>query len=160
MMASLDLPPLPEGWVWTTLEEISEINPKFDGDDILEDIEVTFIPMRCVTELAGHIDLSLIRKLSEVRKGYTPFMDGDLLFAKITPSSGTHLKRFLIYFHFMKHFIRDALNSALQKLVFPWLTPHPTKTSGEVGYFQVNISNADLYGMYKRNQLFIFLNLI
>ncbi len=53
----------------------------------------------------------------------------------------------------MKHFIRDALNSALQKLVFPWLTPHPTKTSRDVGYFQVNISNADLYGMYKRNQL-------
>ena len=53
----------------------------------------------------------------------------------------------------MKHFIRDALNAALQKLVFPWLTPHPTKTSGEVGYFQVNISNADLYEMYKRNQL-------
>ncbi len=53
----------------------------------------------------------------------------------------------------MKHFIRDALNAALQKLVFPWLTPHPTKTSGEVGYFQVNISNTDLYEMYKRNQL-------
>ena len=53
----------------------------------------------------------------------------------------------------MKHFIRDALNAALQKLVFPWLTPHPTKTGGEVGYFQANISNADLYGMYKRNQL-------
>ena len=53
----------------------------------------------------------------------------------------------------MKHFVRDALNSALQKLVFPWLTPHPTKTSGEVGYFQRIISNSDLYEMYTRNQL-------
>lgn len=53
----------------------------------------------------------------------------------------------------MKHFVRDALNAALQKLAFPWLTPHPTKTGVEVGYFQKTISKADLYEMYKRNQL-------
>lgn len=53
----------------------------------------------------------------------------------------------------MRHIFRDALNSALQKLGFPWLTPHPTKTTKEIGYFQKTISQTDLYEMYKRNQL-------
>lgn len=53
----------------------------------------------------------------------------------------------------MKKFIRDALNSALLKLGFPFLTPHPTKTGKEIGYFQVKIRDADFYEMYKRNQL-------
>jgi len=48
---------------------------------------------------------------------------------------------------------RDALNAALQKLGFTWLTPHPTRTSQEIGYFQKAISKSDLYEMYKRNQL-------
>ena len=53
----------------------------------------------------------------------------------------------------MKKFFRDALNSALVKLGFPFLTPHPTKTGKEIGYFQTRITDADLYAMYKRNQL-------
>ena len=80
-----DLPELPEGWVWTKLEEIAAFNPKFHGEDIIKDIEVSFLPMRCVEELTGHIDLSITKKLSEVRKGYTSFSEGDVLFAKITP---------------------------------------------------------------------------
>ena len=53
----------------------------------------------------------------------------------------------------MHRLVRDALNTALQKLGFPWLTPHPTKTSREIGYFQKSITPDDLYGMYKRNQI-------
>jgi hypothetical protein len=53
----------------------------------------------------------------------------------------------------MHRLFRDALNTALQKLGFPWLTPHPTKTSHEIGYFQKSITPNDLYGMYKRNQM-------
>ena len=53
----------------------------------------------------------------------------------------------------MKRIFRDAINSALLKLGFPFLTPHPTKTGREIGYFQTNISDADLYVMYKRNQI-------
>jgi hypothetical protein len=51
----------------------------------------------------------------------------------------------------MHRLFRDALNSALQKLGFPWLTPHPTKTSREIGYFQKSITPNDLYELYKRN---------
>ncbi len=80
-----DLPELPEGWVWRYMKDVGEINPKFNNANLPSDLEVSFIPMKCVKELTGHIDLSNTRKLSDVRRGYTPFKDGDLLFAKITP---------------------------------------------------------------------------
>jgi hypothetical protein len=35
---------------------------------------------------AARIDVSATRKFGEVKKGYTPFREGDVLFAKITPS--------------------------------------------------------------------------
>ncbi len=76
---------LPKGWIRTTLEEVAYINPKPDTEQLPENLDVTFLPMKCVDELTGQIDLSHIRKLSEVRKGYTYFSDGDVLFAKITP---------------------------------------------------------------------------
>lgn len=41
--------------------------------------------MRRVSELTGVVDLSEIRKFGEVKKGYTPFQNGDIIFAKITP---------------------------------------------------------------------------
>jgi hypothetical protein len=48
-----------------------------------------------------------------------------------------------------KRFFRDGL----QKLIFPWLTPHPTSTSSEIGYFQETISAADYLETAKRNQV-------
>lgn len=53
----------------------------------------------------------------------------------------------------IKRLLRDALNSGLEKLGFPYLTPHPTKTTDEIGYFQETIENSDLHEMYRRNQL-------
>jgi type I restriction enzyme S subunit len=74
-----------KGWKWIKMEDIAEINPRFDIARMVKDTEVSFLPMRCVEEITGHIDLSEIRHLSEVMKGYTSFIEGDLLFAKITP---------------------------------------------------------------------------
>lgn len=79
-----DLPALPDGWVWTSLGELAALNPKF-MDDIPDELEVSFIPMKCVEELTGQVDLSLTKLYSEVKKGYTAFRNGDVLFAKITP---------------------------------------------------------------------------
>jgi type I restriction enzyme S subunit len=84
-MAEMALSQLPKGWIWTTLIEVSAINPKFSGEEISEDTNVSFVPMRSVEELSGRMDLSLTKQLREVKKGYTPFINGDLLFAKITP---------------------------------------------------------------------------
>lgn len=77
---------LPTGWLWTKLDDIAEINPRYVGENVQDNTDVTFLPMKCVEELTGYIDLSSTKKLSEVRKkSYTPFVEGDILFAKITP---------------------------------------------------------------------------
>ena len=77
---------LPDGWVWTTLAEISELNPRIDKQSIDDDLEVTFLPMKSVEALSGKIDLSETKRFSELKgKSYTPFHDGDILFAKVTP---------------------------------------------------------------------------
>ena len=77
---------LPDGWVYTTLEEISELNPRIDKQSIDDDLEVTFLPMKSVEALSGKIDLSETKRFSALKgKSYTPFHDGDILFAKVTP---------------------------------------------------------------------------
>lgn len=48
-----------------------------------------------------------------------------------------------------KRFFRDGL----QKLIFPWLTPHPVNTDSGVGDFQVEIHKADYLEASKRNQV-------
>ncbi|MEO0129703.1 MAG: restriction endonuclease subunit S [candidate division WOR-3 bacterium] len=79
-----ELPEPPEGWIWVRLGEISEINPK-NIDKIDDNLEISFLPMKGVEELTGKYDLSIIKKYKEVKKGYTPFKNGDIIFAKITP---------------------------------------------------------------------------
>ncbi|OOG59263.1 restriction endonuclease subunit S [Polaromonas sp. C04] len=67
------------------LSEAVEINPKLDRSSLNDDLDVSFVPMAAVEALTGGIDVSTIRKYAEVKKGYTHFRDGDILFAKVTP---------------------------------------------------------------------------
>ncbi|MDP3012783.1 MAG: restriction endonuclease subunit S, partial [Candidatus Subteraquimicrobiales bacterium] len=76
---------LPEGWDIVTLNDICEINPRLDKSKIPADLEVAFVPMASVGAGDGKIDVSYKRPFSEVKKGFTPFQAGDVLFAKITP---------------------------------------------------------------------------
>ncbi len=76
---------LPAGWVWKRLGEIADINPRIDKSKILDDLQVPFVPMPAVGAGDGQIDVSQLRPAKEVKKGYTPFREGDVLFAKITP---------------------------------------------------------------------------
>ncbi len=76
---------LPEGWEWKTLGEVADINPRIDKSKIADDLQVTFVPMPAVGAGDGQIDVSQLRPAGEVKKGYTPFEEGDVLFAKITP---------------------------------------------------------------------------
>jgi type I restriction enzyme S subunit len=76
---------LPEGWVWTRVGEVGEINPPLPHNEVSDDLEVSFLPMKVVEEETGKYDLSLVKKYSKVKKGYTPFINGDVIFAKITP---------------------------------------------------------------------------
>ncbi|MCY7287735.1 MAG: restriction endonuclease subunit S, partial [Cryobacterium sp.] len=62
-----------------------DINPRLGDAEPADDALASFIPMRCVEEESGRFEPLGDRKVSEVRKGYTPFRDGDVLFAKVTP---------------------------------------------------------------------------
>jgi type I restriction enzyme S subunit len=69
-----------------TLSEVCEINPsKKEIRNLSDDIEVTFVPMSAVSEVTGRIENPSTRLLRDVKKGYTYFREGDVLFAKITP---------------------------------------------------------------------------
>ena len=63
----------------------AEINPAVDLSALADDSSVSFIPMDAVENNAAGGVILETRALSEVRKGYTPFAEGDVLWAKITP---------------------------------------------------------------------------
>jgi len=71
-----------EEMTWGELEEFCVINPK--TKQIPDDIEVSFVPMQSVSD-TGDVQTDEVRKASEVKKGFTFFEEGDVLFAKITP---------------------------------------------------------------------------
>lgn len=76
---------LPEGWKWKRLSSLAVINPKLPFSNIHDNIEVTFLPMKLVEEEKNLIHLTEVRRYKEVKKGFTPMTDGDVIFAKITP---------------------------------------------------------------------------
>lgn len=77
-MSAIDWPTLP-------LAEVATINPG-PSRQTSPDSQVTFIPMSAVGEETGTIDTTQHRPYGAVRRGFRPVMDGDVLFAKITPS--------------------------------------------------------------------------
>ena len=64
------------------LKDICTINPKSPG--FQDELTVSFVPMPKVGE-NGEFDPSEIKTYQEVKKGFTYFQNGDVLFAKITP---------------------------------------------------------------------------
>jgi type I restriction enzyme S subunit len=75
---------LPLGWASASLGEIAEINPRHPkGLD--DSMTVTFVPMAALSESKPEFQFTKENKLGSVRKGFTQFADGDVLFAKITP---------------------------------------------------------------------------
>ena len=73
-------------WPKKLLGEVCAINPKLAESDISDaKTEVTFVPMAAVDEVTGTITRPERRQYHQVAKGYTPFRENDVLFAKITP---------------------------------------------------------------------------
>ncbi len=65
--------------------DITEINPKFDRNSYSDDTKVSFVPMADIDHIWGQITGKQVKKLIEVKKGFTVFSNGDVIFAKITP---------------------------------------------------------------------------
>jgi type I restriction enzyme, S subunit len=73
---------LPKGWKWVRLGEVCSINPP---KPVLKDEEaITFLPMSAISD-DGVILEHQTKQYREVKKGYTGFIEKDVLFAKITP---------------------------------------------------------------------------
>ncbi len=66
------------------LSEIAELNPVLQ-DRLAPGDSVAFVPMASVDATAGRVTSIGQRPYSDVSKGYTPMLSGDLLVAKITP---------------------------------------------------------------------------
>jgi hypothetical protein len=67
------------------LAKFAEFNPLIPLGDAEPDSLVSFIPMDAVEDGSSGNYTRTECKLSEVSKGYTPFANGDILWAKITP---------------------------------------------------------------------------
>ena len=76
---------LPPGWSASALGEIANINPSLDRCVVNDDLEVTFVPMRAVAIEGGGLTAPETRRYGEVKRGYTSFLSGDVIMAKITP---------------------------------------------------------------------------
>ena len=84
--------PLPDGWRWIKLREVCELNPRRPSIDRNDSDPTSFIPMEAVDAISGLVSDLRVRQYGEVKKGYTYFAEGDVLFAKITPcmQNGKH----------------------------------------------------------------------
>ena len=71
-------------WNKIRLKDVCKMNPTKKEMTLDDGDLISFIPMANVSE-NGEIDVSNIRKVEEVKKGFTYFAENDVLFAKITP---------------------------------------------------------------------------
>jgi len=62
-----------------------DLNPRLDKSAYQDNLEVSFVPMAAVEAGSGRMEVSQTKPFGTVKKGYTPFKEGDVLFAKITP---------------------------------------------------------------------------
>lgn len=73
---------IPEGWVKTSLSEVVTVNPKHKD---LKDQVAGFVPMALApTDFNGILNYEE-RQWDKIKKGYTHFATGDVIFAKVTP---------------------------------------------------------------------------
>lgn len=77
---------LPTGWKWKRIEEICDVNPPRPRIKRAATELTSFLPMSGVDEGMGNIKMLENQPYSKVAKGFTYFEEGDILFAKITPS--------------------------------------------------------------------------
>lgn len=71
-------------WYHGILKDFVDINPPIDKTELTNETKVSFVPMTNVGEKNNKV-LYEIKDYQEVKTGFTPFMKGDLLWAKITP---------------------------------------------------------------------------
>ena len=73
---------LPEGWVWASVQDVFQINPKNSAP---EDADAGFVPMANISD--GFYDCFTYenRLWKTIKSGFTHFADNDVAVAKISP---------------------------------------------------------------------------
>ena len=66
------------------LSDVAELNPRLKAK-LSPDETVAFVPMAALSSESASVVAEEVRRYGEVAKGYTPFQNGDILVAKITP---------------------------------------------------------------------------
>ena len=66
-------------WTLKPLSEVVDLNPRLDKSGYRDDFEVSFVPMAAVEAGSGRMEVSQTKHFSAVKKGYTPFREGDVL---------------------------------------------------------------------------------
>jgi type I restriction enzyme S subunit len=76
-----------DDWAEVNIGTVCKLNPKVTNkNNISDNLEVQFLPMKLVEAIVNKMHHSEIRKFGDVqRKSYTYFADNDILFAKVTP---------------------------------------------------------------------------
>lgn len=107
------------------ISEFGKINPRLHTNDLGEKDLVSFVPMESVDELLGKVKRLETKQFSEVKNGYTPFEDSDILWAKITPCMengkcfvAENLVNGIGFGSTEFHVIRVDKNKALPKFIF------------------------------------------
>jgi len=79
-------------WLITRLADVADINPRRPSIERADDFFTSFVPMDAVDEICGEITRLEPQPYRKVKKGYTHFQEGDVIFAKITPcmQNGKH----------------------------------------------------------------------
>ncbi len=77
----------PKGWPVKRLGDplVATVNPRFSANGLPLETDLSFVPMADVDEIWGRIVGRQVRPYSSVMRGFTPFQENDVLFAKITP---------------------------------------------------------------------------
>jgi type I restriction enzyme R subunit len=77
---------IPDTWKMVRLGEVVQVNPpKKKLEEISDQKICTFVPMPAVSDKTGKIESPEEKEYTKVKKGYTFFLENDVLFAKITP---------------------------------------------------------------------------
>jgi type I restriction enzyme, S subunit len=107
------------------LSQLTEVNPSVPIGSAAPTMRVSFIPMTDVSD-AGNWEHKQTRELRQVQSGYTRFVDGDVLFAKITPcmenGKGAHALGLVsgIGFGSTEFHVLRALPSVDGRFLFHW----------------------------------------
>lgn len=147
------------------LSELAVINPPRGKVNISGANPVSFIPMADVSE-SGRWTTRQVRPYSQVANGYTPFLDGDVLFAKITPcmenGKGCHAVGLVngLGFASTEFHVLRAKDDSDARFIFQWTLDHnfrqkaAAKMTGSAGQQRVPVSFFDNFFVphFKRSE--------